>query len=383
MAVVISPSPAIQFLDQNSRLLVGGKLFIYLSGTSTKALTYSDYTGTTPNTNPIILNNLGQSPGIFLGMSEALKYVMAPANDTDPPTNPLWTIDGVDVPLTSANVGTIAIQDANNVNITGGTVSGSTLTATDMATVGDLTVTGQTNNSDIQVGTLLNSPAPGNAAFWLTTTIVNADGTSAEFVTPYWSKDGTLWDDNGILAIDNFSANYPASPLGLGSGAVWSNGGTVSVIPGVVPNPGAPPVYFGFITADQLRSLGGGNLPTFNPLRLGQLWNNNGSISIVETNVTVLLANDGGVLVVSPSAGYPSSATGLVAGSLWRNTSGGGGGVVSVVPGVTPNPFAPPVFFSSITAAILLTLGGGNLPLTNPGAGSGQLWNNGGVVSIA
>jgi hypothetical protein len=91
-----------------------------------------------------------------------------------------------------------------------------------------------------------------------------------------------------------------------------------------------------------------------------------------------LLFDDGGWLVVSPAANYPTSATSLPAGSIWSN-----GALVTVVPGITPNPSAPPVFFGVVTAAALLALGGGNLPLTNPGAGSLQLWNSGGVVAVA
>jgi hypothetical protein len=94
--------------------------------------------------------------------------------------------------------------------------------------------------------------------------------------------------------------------------------------------------------------------------------------------VSVGFLNDGGVLWMTAPLNYPTSSLGLPAGAVWYN-----GGTVSVVPGVTPNPAAPPVYFGSITAASLLALGGGDLPLTNPGVGTLQLWNNGGVISIA
>lgn len=90
------------------------------------------------------------------------------------------------------------------------------------------------------------------------------------------------------------------------------------------------------------------------------------------------LSNDGGVLQVNSAAGWPISPVSLPAGSIWDD-----GGVAAVVPGVTPNPSAPAVYFTAIAAAQLLALGGGNLPLSNPGSGSGQLWNNGGVICIA
>jgi hypothetical protein len=89
-------------------------------------------------------------------------------------------------------------------------------------------------------------------------------------------------------------------------------------------------------------------------------------------------ADDGGVLVLLGTLGYQASSTGLAAGAVWNN-----GQTVGIVPGVTPDPSAAPVYFGSITQAALLALGGGNLPLTNPGVGTNQLWNNGDLVAIA
>jgi len=90
------------------------------------------------------------------------------------------------------------------------------------------------------------------------------------------------------------------------------------------------------------------------------------------------LVNLSGVLHVIPTTGYPTSPSGLVPGTVWSNS-----GVVSVVPGVTPNPAAPPVYFGAISSAQLLELGGGNLPLVAQASGSLQLWNNSGVVNIS
>lgn len=88
--------------------------------------------------------------------------------------------------------------------------------------------------------------------------------------------------------------------------------------------------------------------------------------------------SDGGVLSMLQPAGYPESPGTLGPGALWYNS-----GIVCVVPGATPNPAAPAVFVDTITPAQLLALGGGDLPLTNPGVGTTQLWNDGGVVAIA
>lgn len=94
--------------------------------------------------------------------------------------------------------------------------------------------------------------------------------------------------------------------------------------------------------------------------------------------ITNSFINDGGVLYLPYALTYPTSSIGLAAGSVWWN-----GGVISVVPGHTPDPSAPALYFQYTFPAQLLALGGGNLPLSNPGIGTGQLWNNGGVISIA
>jgi hypothetical protein len=89
------------------------------------------------------------------------------------------------------------------------------------------------------------------------------------------------------------------------------------------------------------------------------------------------LYSTGGVLGVLPGAMWPTSVSGLPAGAFWSN-----GGLVSIVPGATPVPSSP-IYFPGVTASALLAAGGASLP-TSPGpTGSGELWNNGDVVSIS
>lgn len=90
------------------------------------------------------------------------------------------------------------------------------------------------------------------------------------------------------------------------------------------------------------------------------------------------LLDDGGVLQLESGIGYPTNSTGLAPGAVWNN-----GLTVAVVPGITPNPSAAPIFFGTISAIELLVLGGGNLPTTAPAPDTLQLWNNGGLVCVA
>lgn len=105
----LSPTPVLQFFDNNGKPLVGGLLFVYAAGTTTKQAAFTDASGLTQLPNPIILNARGEvapsatgtSCGLWLDPTLAYKYVLAPATDTDPPTNPIWP--GVDNIVSAAS----------------------------------------------------------------------------------------------------------------------------------------------------------------------------------------------------------------------------------------------------------------------------------------
>jgi hypothetical protein len=78
----LSPLPIQKFFDNNGKPLVGGLLFTYVVGTSTKLATYKDQAGTV-NTNPIVLDYRGEA-NVWLDPSLVYKFVLAPVGDTDP-----------------------------------------------------------------------------------------------------------------------------------------------------------------------------------------------------------------------------------------------------------------------------------------------------------
>lgn len=94
MPNVLSHVPVQKFFDNNGNPLVGGKLFTYEAGTSTKLATYQDSSLASPNTNPIILNFRGEA-SVWTPANVSYKYVLAPANDTDPPSAPIWSVDNI------------------------------------------------------------------------------------------------------------------------------------------------------------------------------------------------------------------------------------------------------------------------------------------------
>lgn len=97
MTVIVnaSPVPKLQFFVPGTQTpAAGAQLFTYAAGTTTKQGTYVDGQGNTPNTNPIVLDANGQCT-CFLDVSELYAFTLAPSTDTDPPTNPYWTVDNL------------------------------------------------------------------------------------------------------------------------------------------------------------------------------------------------------------------------------------------------------------------------------------------------
>jgi len=113
---VLAPQPKAQFFDANGSPLVGGKVYTYAAGTTTPLETYTDESGVTPNTNPVILDSRGEC-NLWFSPASSYKVVLESA------TGALqWTVDNI------STYGTLASQNSNNVAITGGTITGVTLT---------------------------------------------------------------------------------------------------------------------------------------------------------------------------------------------------------------------------------------------------------------
>jgi hypothetical protein len=102
---ILAPLPKLAFRDNNNNAAVGALLFTYQAGGgTTKLTTYQDSSTSNPNTNPIQLDYRGEC-NCWLIQGQAYKFVLAAATDTDPPTNPFWTVDNINPAaiLASAN----------------------------------------------------------------------------------------------------------------------------------------------------------------------------------------------------------------------------------------------------------------------------------------
>lgn len=61
MTVFLLPNARQQFIDSNGDPIVGGTVGMYIPGTLDQKITYQDSGGTTPNANPLTLDDLGSA----------------------------------------------------------------------------------------------------------------------------------------------------------------------------------------------------------------------------------------------------------------------------------------------------------------------------------
>lgn len=254
----LSPPPKAQFFDANGDPLVGGKVFTYQAGTTTPLATYTTAAGTTPNANPVILDARGEAD-IWYSPGVSYKIVLKTAADAT-----IWTVDNV------AIAGSMAAQNANNVNITGGTIgSGVTFNGNITGTASNVTGTVAVANGGTGATTAPNARTNlGAAASGANTDITSleqdvaivATGTiGAESIgfrgAPQNAQTGayalTLNDNGKHIAITTGGVTIPANasvafPIGANV-AIYNNSGSSQSIA---------------ITSDTLRQAGTTNTGT-------------------------------------------------------------------------------------------------------------------------
>jgi hypothetical protein len=91
---VLTPVAKMQFIDAAGVPLAGGLLYTYAAGTTDLQATYTDSTGATPNTNPIVMDSRGEA-NVWLG-SATYKFKLCDADN-----NELWTVDNISAPTAS------------------------------------------------------------------------------------------------------------------------------------------------------------------------------------------------------------------------------------------------------------------------------------------
>ncbi|HET9109080.1 MAG TPA: hypothetical protein VFN79_18030 [Steroidobacteraceae bacterium] len=105
MTTQLAPTPVFKAFDNNGSPLANGTLYSYIAGTTTPQATYTDSTGNTPNTNPVVLNARGEA-NVWLNPTQGYKLVLK-----DSLGNQIWSVDGIIGPV---NVNQSLIPAADN-----------------------------------------------------------------------------------------------------------------------------------------------------------------------------------------------------------------------------------------------------------------------------
>ena len=218
---VLSPVAKMQFIDSSGAPLVGGLVYTYAAGTTTPLATYTDSTGGSANTNPVVLNARGEAD-IWLG-ANTYKFTLADANNSV-----IWTVDNISAPTTAQSPvlsGNVVIN-SNSSNPA-------------------LTVT-QTG-----YGPVLNFIKGTNSAFYLDANgHIGLGTTTPAQQLDLWggtlqlsSATGTAYTDLSANATDSFFAaandrNFTIQTNGITRAIINSSGAAFSVpITGVGSNP--------------------------------------------------------------------------------------------------------------------------------------------------
>lgn len=247
----LTPSPFMQFFATDGTPLAGGLLYTYNAGTVTPLATYTDSTGNTANTNPVVMNSRGEAA---VWLDSALYYMVL----KDSTGAQIWTAD---------NVGSLSAGVTNYMTVTGANTLLGTYTQPLSAYVAGLTlsfVAAATNSgaatlniNNLGVKALTKDGATALAAADIKigdVTLVVYDGTRFQLINPMLAlpgtsgnvltSNGTSWTSSASSIVSSFSAGTTGFTPATGTtGAVTlagtliaANGGTGLTSPGTTGN---------------------------------------------------------------------------------------------------------------------------------------------------
>lgn len=215
MANYLNPWSGRQFVDANGAPYSGAKLFVYTGGSSTKTTVYKDSAGASQHANPIVLNTRGEpadtggaSQPIWQAGGAAVKFVLAPSTDTDPPVSPISTWDNI----AGINDASVTVDQW---------ASGPTPTyvgATSFTLIGDQT-------STFHVGRRVKTTNSGGTIYGTITVSAYTTLTTITVV----NDSGSL--DVGLSAVSYglLSATGPSVPGVSMSGSNWTHQGNITM----------------------------------------------------------------------------------------------------------------------------------------------------------
>ena len=198
MAASESPDPKLQFFANDGNFLAGGKLYTYAAGTSTPLATYTDYTATQYNSNPIILNSRGET-SVWLGSSR-YKFVLKDANDVE-----IWTQDNL---AGSVGADGIGAYGAWPISITGNAATATTATYATTAGSANAVAPGAAitsiNGAGLYGFSLTGGPITSSGTLTVTPPAPGASGN-------HMVSNGTNWVSQAFGGTSNLQIAFFAS----------------------------------------------------------------------------------------------------------------------------------------------------------------------------
>jgi len=220
---VLTPAAKMQFFAASGIPLAGGLLYTYAAGTTTPSATYTDSSGGTANSNPIVLDARGEA-NVWLGAA-TYKFKLC-----DPTNTEIWTVDNISAPTSalspvlSGNVTVSSNSSGTALKVTQ-TGTGAIFVAQNSADPNLIPfIVNASNNVGIQTS------APGaaldvanNGAIWLSNSGVARSIISADGSNSYYSAEGarsiilkangtTLFTINTTNATATIPIVLPADP---------------------------------------------------------------------------------------------------------------------------------------------------------------------------
>lgn len=225
MSTILCPMPKAQFFDALGAPLAGGRLYTYAPGApGTPKATYTDDTGGTPNTNPVVLDSSGRAN---IWLDGAYYMELWTGVKTSPGSTLVWTQDNVSGNLFGA-------IDTGAITCTSLTSSGA-ITGNDLITKGpwvDVRAYGATGDG----------VTDDSAAIQAAITEAVATGKTVLFPSGAWHTAAQLNVTNPCRIVFDEGASLTATAAFVGSAVFKVTGDGVYFTKPVIDATNVPPL---------------------------------------------------------------------------------------------------------------------------------------------
>lgn len=293
--------------DSTGAIIPSAQLFVYEAGTTTKLTTYTDNAQSSAATNPLIADSAGRFATIY-GNADDYKFVMAPADDTDPPTSAIKTLDNYTIASATTFSGGINTSGFTERLFNAQTGTSYTYLTGDRAKMithsNASAIAGalpQANSTTFQDGWYILVTNIGAGTLTITPTTSTIDGAATLVLSTDESaiivSDGTNYR---ATALKNLNEHVPNAQTGTtytyltGDRAKLVTHSNASAIAGTLPQANATTFQSGWYF--HVHNVGAGTL-TITP-----------ATSTINGNATLILVTGESAMIVSDGTNYQVSS---------------------------------------------------------------------------